>query len=102
MIVAVAPNPSIDKALLIPDFRLGAIHRPEQLVAVAGGKGLNVARTIHSPGRRSARLCPVGRAFWALDRRSTPAGGHSGGDRLGGRGDAYLLLGRRSSIRTAY
>ena len=50
MIVAVAPNPSIDKALLIPSFRLGAIHRPEQLVAVAGGKGLNVARTIHCLG----------------------------------------------------
>lgn len=50
MIVAVTPNPSIDKALLIPGFRLGAIHRPEQLVAVAGGKGLNVARTIHRLG----------------------------------------------------
>lgn len=50
MIVAVAPNPSIDKALLIPGFRLGAIHRPERLVAVAGGKGLNVARVIHRLG----------------------------------------------------
>ena len=50
MIIAVAPNPSIDKALLIPGFRLGVIHRPERLVAVAGGKGLNVARAIHRLG----------------------------------------------------
>ena len=50
MIIAVAPNPSIDKALLIPGFRLGAIHRPQQSVAVAGGKGLNVARTIRRLG----------------------------------------------------
>jgi len=50
MIIAVAPNPSIDKALLIPGFRLGAIHRPERLVSVAGGKGLNVARAIHRLG----------------------------------------------------
>ena len=65
MIVAVAPNPSIDKALLIPGFRLGAIHRPHQLVAVAGGKGLNVARSIHRLGG-GVRACAL-------------LAGHSGG-----------------------
>ena len=70
MIVAVAPNPSIDKALLIPGFRLGAIHRPERLVAVAGGKGLNVARTIHrlGGGVRACALLAGHAGRWIADQ----------------------------------
>jgi len=50
MILTVTPNPSIDKAILVPGYRLGGIHRPERVVAVAGGKGLNVSRTIKQLG----------------------------------------------------
>jgi 1-phosphofructokinase family hexose kinase len=50
MILTVTPNPSIDREILIPGFRLGAIHRPQRVVALAGGKGLNVARTIKRLG----------------------------------------------------
>jgi tagatose 6-phosphate kinase len=50
MILAVAPTPSIDRSVLLPGFRLGAIHRPQQVLAVAGGKGLNVARAIKRLG----------------------------------------------------
>lgn len=50
MILAVTPNPSIDRALVIPEFSLGQIHRPQQVLPLAGGKGLNVARAIHRLG----------------------------------------------------
>lgn len=70
MIIAVAPNPSIDKALLIPGFRLGVIHRPEELVAVAGGKGLNVARTVHrlGGGVRACALLAGHSGRWIADQ----------------------------------
>lgn len=48
MILAITPNPSIDRAVLIDGFRLGEINRPRQVLALAGGKGLNVARAVHS------------------------------------------------------
>ncbi len=48
MILAVTPNPSIDRAVIIDGFRLGEINRPRQVLALAGGKGLNVARAAHS------------------------------------------------------
>jgi 1-phosphofructokinase family hexose kinase len=50
MILTVTPNPSIDREILVPGFRLGAIHRPQQVISLAGGKGLNVARTIKRLG----------------------------------------------------
>jgi 1-phosphofructokinase family hexose kinase len=51
MIAALAPNPSIDRFFLVADqVRVGAIHRPAELVAVAGGKGLNVARAASTLG----------------------------------------------------
>jgi 1-phosphofructokinase len=56
MILTGKPNPSIDKAIPVPGFRLGDIHRPERVVAVAGGKGLNVSRTIKRLGSEG-RAC---------------------------------------------
>jgi 1-phosphofructokinase family hexose kinase len=50
LILTVTPNPSIDREILIPGFSLGAIHRPQRVVALAGGKGLNVSRTIKCLG----------------------------------------------------
>ncbi|HEY4278151.1 MAG TPA: PfkB family carbohydrate kinase [Conexibacter sp.] len=51
MIAALAPNPSIDRFFLVDDeVRVGAIHRPVELVATAGGKGLNVARAAAALG----------------------------------------------------
>jgi 1-phosphofructokinase family hexose kinase len=38
-------TPSLDLTYLVDDLRLGEIHRPRGLVAVAGGKSLNMART---------------------------------------------------------
>jgi 1-phosphofructokinase family hexose kinase len=50
MIVCAAPNPSIDKLFIVDDVTVGAIHRPDRLIARAGGKGLNVARAAHTLG----------------------------------------------------
>jgi 1-phosphofructokinase family hexose kinase len=50
VILAIAPTPSIDRAVVIPGFRLGTIHRPQQVLSLAGGKGLNVARAIRRLG----------------------------------------------------
>jgi tagatose 6-phosphate kinase len=54
--LCVTPNPAIDKTAIIPGFRLGAIHRPQRLIALAGGKGLNVAHVIKRLGG-DVRLC---------------------------------------------
>jgi 1-phosphofructokinase family hexose kinase len=50
MIAVISPNPSIDKLFLVDEVRLGAIHRPEELVVTPGGKGLNVARAARTLG----------------------------------------------------
>ena len=47
MIITVTLNAAIDKTLVCKDLTLGAITRAEQALAVAGGKGNNVARTVH-------------------------------------------------------
>ena len=50
MIACAAPSPSIDKLFSTAALTPGAIHRPDALVADAGGKGLNVARAAHALG----------------------------------------------------
>ena len=49
-LVCVAPNPAIDRVYEVDRLVPGAIHRPRLSVAVAGGKGLNVARVAHTLG----------------------------------------------------
>jgi 1-phosphofructokinase family hexose kinase len=50
VIVCLAANPSIDKLFEIERLVKGDIHRPQGFIQVAGGKGLNVARSAHSLG----------------------------------------------------
>ena len=50
MILCVNPNAAIDKTVVVPAFRLNAIHRPEQVLAFPGGKGCNVARALKRLG----------------------------------------------------
>lgn len=63
-VLIASPNPAIDKTAIVPGFSLGNIHRPQQVIQLAGGKGLNVARTIKTL-RYKARTCLL-------------LGGHSG------------------------
>jgi 1-phosphofructokinase family hexose kinase len=50
MIVSVAPSPALDRTLVVDAVSPGHIHRPTAVVAVAGGKGFNVARAAHMLG----------------------------------------------------
>jgi 1-phosphofructokinase/tagatose 6-phosphate kinase len=51
MIVTVTLNAAIDKTLAVPNFRLGRRHRAVEQTAMAGGKGVNVARALRSLGQ---------------------------------------------------
>ena len=46
MILCITPNPAIDRTLVLPSLSLGKVHRAQRTIVAAGGKGLNVARTI--------------------------------------------------------
>jgi tagatose 6-phosphate kinase len=50
MILCVTANAAVDKTAIISPFRLNAIHRPQQLIALPGGKGCNVARGLKTLG----------------------------------------------------
>jgi 1-phosphofructokinase family hexose kinase len=64
MILCITPNPAIDRTILLPTLVLGSVHRAQKVIVAAGGKGLNVARTIQQLGGQPACM-----GF---------AGGHSG------------------------
>ena len=51
MIVTVTLNAAIDKTLAVPSFRLGRRHRAVEQTAMAGGKGVNVARALKALGQ---------------------------------------------------
>ncbi len=46
MILCITPNPAIDLTMYVNGFSIGTIHRVTDSFAVAGGKGINVARAI--------------------------------------------------------
>ena len=49
-LICLVPNPSIDRTAVVDRLVVGEIHRPSEVVAVAGGKGLNVARAARALG----------------------------------------------------
>jgi 1-phosphofructokinase family hexose kinase len=51
MIITVTLNAAIDKTLAVPNFRLGRRHRAVEQTAMAGGKGVNIARTLKALGQ---------------------------------------------------
>jgi 1-phosphofructokinase family hexose kinase len=50
VIAFISASPSIDRLHIVEAIRPGAIHRPQRVVAVAGGKALNAARAAHALG----------------------------------------------------
>ena len=44
MILCLNLNAAIDKTIVVSSFEINKIHRPESVIALAGGKGCNVAR----------------------------------------------------------
>jgi 1-phosphofructokinase family hexose kinase len=53
VIVCVTPNPALDRIMTIPGFQAGRVFRPMAQVTAAGGKGVNVARALHTLGGES-------------------------------------------------
>ncbi|MBA2342817.1 MAG: 1-phosphofructokinase family hexose kinase [Thermoleophilaceae bacterium] len=51
MIITVTLNAAIDRTLAVPSFRLGRRHRAVEQTAMAGGKGVNVARALKALGQ---------------------------------------------------
>jgi 1-phosphofructokinase/tagatose 6-phosphate kinase len=51
VIITVTLNAAIDKTLSVPSFRVGRRHRTVDQRTTAGGKGVNVARTLKTLGR---------------------------------------------------
>jgi len=51
MILCLNLNAAIDKTILVDSFALDKIHRSEKVVALAGGKGCNVARALKTLGK---------------------------------------------------
>jgi 1-phosphofructokinase family hexose kinase len=51
MIITVTLNAAIDKSLSVPNFRLGRRHRAVEQRTMAGGKGVNIARTLKALGQ---------------------------------------------------
>lgn len=49
-ILCVNANAAIDKTLVIKNYRLNAIHRPERVITLPGGKGCNAARALKCVG----------------------------------------------------
>jgi 1-phosphofructokinase/tagatose 6-phosphate kinase len=46
VIVTVTVNAALDRTLTVPGFQIGHRHRSSNVLALAGGKGLNVARAL--------------------------------------------------------
>jgi 1-phosphofructokinase family hexose kinase len=51
MILTVTLNAAVDRTLAVPNFHVGRRHRAVEQTAVAGGKGVNVARALRALGR---------------------------------------------------
>jgi 1-phosphofructokinase/tagatose 6-phosphate kinase len=51
MIITVTLNAAIDRTLAVPNFRLGRRHRSVEQRSMAGGKGVNVARSLKKLGQ---------------------------------------------------
>ena len=50
MILCLNLNAAIDKTIVVSSFEIDRIHRPDSVIALAGGKGCNVARGLKTLG----------------------------------------------------
>ena len=56
MIVTVTMNPAIDKTVEVDELRLGGLNRIKKVEYDAGGKGINVSKTIRELGGQSVAV----------------------------------------------
>ena len=113
MIVTVTTNAALDRTLTVPVFQIGFRHRSSDVLTLAGGKGINVARALKilevpvvatglAGGRTGTRIIEeltseailndfvrISAESRNVDRRRRPDRRHPHGDqRVGARGDA--------------
>lgn len=62
MIVAVTPNPGLDRTIEVPRLRRGELHRVGGARVEPGGKGINVARVLAANGVATQAIFPAGGA----------------------------------------
>ena len=79
MILCVAGNPSIDKLFEVDRLIAGDIHRPQEFVALPGGKGIHVAQVasaLDAPAIVTGIGSPPAGSFSArlIGLPATPAG----------------------------
>ncbi|MEN2419826.1 1-phosphofructokinase [Streptomyces rimosus] len=60
MILAVTPNPSLDRTYEIPTLERGAVLRATADRIDPGGKGVNVSRAVAAAGHRTLAVLPLG------------------------------------------
>jgi 1-phosphofructokinase len=78
MLLIITPNPALDRTMIIPGLRLGALLRAERVLVAAGGKGLNVARAAKALGM-SLRVCaPLGGLTGQMVAEAAAAEGFEG------------------------
>ena len=99
VIVTVTVNAALDRTLTVPVFQIGFRHRSSEVMTLAGGKGINVARALKGldvPGRRD-------RARRGADGHAARRGADLGGDPQRLRPDrrrvAHLDRSRRPDLR---
>jgi len=56
MIITVTLNPAVDKVMVINDFKAGSVNRAAEIMLEAGGKGINVSKTILTLGGKSKAM----------------------------------------------
>ncbi|MEI8308075.1 MAG: 1-phosphofructokinase family hexose kinase [Chloroflexales bacterium] len=78
MLLIITPNPALDRTMVFPGLRLGAVQRTEDVVVAAGGKGLNVARAAHSLGQKALVCAPLGGLTGEMVARLADAEGLAG------------------------
>ncbi|RJQ81184.1 1-phosphofructokinase family hexose kinase [Pseudonocardiaceae bacterium YIM PH 21723] len=60
MILTVTPNPALDVTYTVDALRPDEVHRVGAVAQRGGGKGINVARVLHTVGVHTCAVAPVG------------------------------------------
>ncbi len=60
MLLIITPNPALDRTMVIPGLQTSSVHRTAEVLVVAGGKGLNVARAARTLGQPNLICAPLG------------------------------------------